>query len=78
VAGDEVRQPVEDRRFGEVNFKCQVCDERVREADVFRHVMPPSPNESEICFSCHRFVVHVRCMNVTEQIDRAINEYWEC
>ena len=76
--GEEVRQPVENRIFGEIDIKCAVCDQRVREADIFRHVMPPSSNEAEICISCHNFVVHVRCMNETEQIDRAINEYWEC
>ncbi len=78
IAGDEVREAVEDRRFGEINFKCAICDQRVREADVFQHVLPPSPNEAEICICCHSLVVHVRCMNEQEQVNRAVNEYWEC
>ena len=63
-----------DRRLGEILFNCTVCEQNVREADVFSHINPPSSNEAEMCISCHHLVVHVRCMNEIEQIDRAVNE----
>ncbi len=62
MAGDEIRQPIEERRIGDLVLKCDTCEERIRENDIFRRLMPPSPNEAALCDACEEHAIHLRCM----------------
>lgn len=77
MGGEKVQEAVEEKLLNEPILHCDGCQERVRNRD-FRTTIPPDRNEAAICEICEEKSKHIRCMSECEQIDYALDGYWEC
>ena len=81
VGGETLTKVVEERNQNGRSTNCEICNGRIRQADIAAfngNSSTVTPNMAVICDCCGLEVVHVLCLCQCRQVKLALSGFWLC